>query len=124
MTKNVVNDVLNANIADALAARSRKRFSSSLTRPDNLTKQCAADIERLVHVRVHLGIVIHKLTRNIAQDHAKLLRNDEERKINTLTTVKRHSSVFTESNAIASTMLVIMPTMVLPTHSAHQPHRY
>ncbi len=43
-----------------------------------LDQQGAVDIERLVHQRVHAGVVFHRPPRNIAQDDADAPRGQEE----------------------------------------------
>ena len=48
--------------------------------PKQLDEQRAADVEGLVHVRVHLGIVIHGFAGDVAQNVAKPLREEDKQR--------------------------------------------
>ena len=96
-------------------ARWRKAAGLVVAAAEQLDQQGAADVEGLVHDGVHLGVHVHLLAGDIAQYGAQTLRRqDEERQDGHAEQGKsplqgEHDRQYGD----ASTILVMMPTMVL-----------
>ncbi len=74
MTK---NDRADDRAADADVAHAGGALAEAIRflvgASEQFDQQRAADVERLVHVRVHLGVVIHGFAGDVAQDRAEPL---------------------------------------------------
>ena len=71
------NRASNADVAHTRGALT-KTILLFARAPKKFDEQRAADVESLVHVRVHLRVGLHGLTRNVAQCVAEPLRGDDE----------------------------------------------